>query len=737
MRKLARRLVTEVSMGELAADVLATAATDPNAVRSTLDSQLPGLTGASGTHLLAVPTRVWTPWVTPAAHEIMRYGHIKRLPGSDPSIPRIPRAEESADGAVMTWPSPAERDFHVQDNRQLYVSDRTNERIRLFADKGGVITPLVLMPQVEHFADGSDPLCSLRIIDGARRYYEVLHLLERYSQDDADFLAAICDKITPEVFKEAVFGRSVLALRKVVTAVRSTIARIEEQRGDSAGWQRMTAEYVLASVLTLPAYVVVGTVNAETGRTYPMGSDDQEADGALWTSSMAMLAWHSGRPAEVVSTGKKTFGGLALPKALVDEDLISTVRKRLLARQLPKEVVDYGMGDAEGVRAAGQLVWWCRAVLELGDRRMGPATAVAGFAMHSGSTWSAHLATGLMNVANHIMGLDYEVLFPAADYRQLGSRPDSLSVLVDDVQNLAAVAGLSKGPDGTLLVHPRWRTAEVVALAHLALTGALPSSRSQDEPIRPRLLRHMHLLSRIALAWSAGTNAVMVDAQGKTVAGEGGEPVLVDARSLAGQEWSGPTKEPSWQWLLPPGVAMHDLPGATHAFTLRHDVVFTVPEAPLTEFPQNVDDVAAVIRRWFPGATGLVMTDWRDRFIAGVMVGSVYMRIFDRSHERRDAREDGNWYPEGKPMGTKDVLDVEANNSLMPQGVLIGASGVPSAVREDGGASMAEVLEIMYQDLDDDIINEVDRIFRQLIADQGTTRDIPVLPLPSPEAPQR
>ncbi|MFI1796511.1 hypothetical protein ACH427_04020 [Streptomyces sp. NPDC020379] len=737
VRKLARRLVTEVSMGEQAADVLALAATDPNVVRTALDSRLPGLSGGSGVHLLAVPTRVWTPWVTPAADEMVRHGDRKKLPAFDPSIPSIPHAEESVDGAVVTWPSRAERDFHLEDNRQLYASDPHSDRLHLFPKKGGVITPLVLLPQVERFADGTDPLCSLRIIDGARRYYEALHLLERHSKTEPGVLAkAYGDQVTPEVFREAVFGRNVLALRKLVSAVRSAVARVEEQRGESASWQQTTAECFLASVLSLPAYVVVGTVDVTSGRVYPLGSGQAgPTGGAVWASRAAVLPWHSGSPAEVVATGKKTYGGLPLPEALVDEEFIATVRRRLLARQLPEEVVDYGMGDTEGGRAAAQLVWWCRAVVELGGMGVEPATAVAGFAMHSGSTWRDHLATGLMDVAAHIIGTVRDIPFPPADYREIGSRPDSLITLVDDAQNLAAVAGLSKGSDGTLLVHPRWGTAESIALAHLALTGALPLSRSRDELISPYLLRHMYLLSKIALAWSAGTAPVMVDAQGKTIV-QDGQPILVDAQSMAGAGQLAPTAELPRQWLLPPAVVMHDLPEVTHAFLLRHEVIFTVPANPLTAVPRNVEDVAAVIRRWFPGATALVMTDWHDLLITGVMVGSVYVRLFDRSYERHAARQKGNPYPEGKPMGTKDVLEFENANSGLPSGVLIGASGVHFAVQEDGAAPFDDVLAVMHDELDDQIINEADAAFRELLSEQGFTRDIPVLLLPVLEAPR-
>ncbi|MFE9412393.1 hypothetical protein ACFYN0_26895 [Streptomyces sp. NPDC006704] len=728
VRKLAARLTEVTELGETAAATLAEAATDPAAVRTALADPLPGLTAHREAHLWVIPMRVWTPWVTAPANEIPRYRSKKRLPAnpSNTDVPPLPRSVETADGLLTVWPSAADRAWHLADNEDLYAKDVHAARLRIFPDKGGVATPLVLIPQTETFADGQDCEHSLRIADGRRRFFVVRDVLEDYADLDAAMLAGhLGTDITPDIFKAAL-ARDRSALLKVVNAVRGACAAA----GDGNDFQQHVGVHYLATALSVPAYVVVGTADAVTSERFPLGAHRGYPLGASYALSDGMVRWHSGEgyEAKLVSTGQRAVNGLRLPEASIDSELLAVADKRLLARQVPRDVVDFGRGREGRTRAAAQFVWWCRAIAQLGGTS---ATAVAAFASHTEGRWPEQISGPLLACASHLMGEDRGPLFPPGDYRNAEARPDSLSLLSADADNLAAVAGLTPDGHGGVLAHPRLRNAQHIALAHLALIGALPP----HEPLPTRLTEHHHLLSHIALAWSSGQTALFVKAQGGTM-----PDVPIDERTLTRDDLPWPKAASSVSWLLPPSVKRpYD---ATHLFQLRYGVDYTVPSMALDEarIEATPESIASVVRRWFPDATGIVLTDWQDKFVTGVMVGSVFVRLYDRQAEREEARGRGVWYPEGRPAGTKDVIEFDSPNSGVPVGYLLGTADWLGA----GGRALDvdEANDALFTELDDAIIGEIDDALgaQEAIDARGGSgpdrrlpraREIPVLRLPS------
>ncbi|MFE0472382.1 hypothetical protein ACFW2V_12280 [Streptomyces sp. NPDC058947] len=727
VRKLIPRLMEVTGLGETAATTLAHAATDPTAVRNALAEPLPALTAHKKSHLQVIPTRVWTPWVTAPADDIPRYGTQKRFPVSDPSIPRTPRWEETPDGLCLDWGSPADRDWHQVDNRKLYSTDIYRDSLRIFPEHGGIVTPLVLTPQTETFQSGDESMNLLRVADGRYRYYGVLDLLERYADLDQDGLDGHFGPgvITPEVFRAAL-DRDRIALAKLVNATRDACTRADS---DGGAWQYIGVHH-LASILSLPAYIAVGTVDPVTSEIRPMGTDQGYPAGVGYTLETGVTAWHSGNgPARLIAAGQKEHNGLLLPEAGVDIDLVDVAFKRLRARGVPKHIIEFGRATQSG-RAAARFAWWMRAIKQLNGT---PATAVAAFAKHvepNEGAWPQDISRSLLACAAYVMEEGLDTVYPPGDYRDPETRPDSLSLLVTDARNLTPVAALSESSPGKLLAHPRWHNARDIALAHLALTGALPA----EEPL-PEHVLNPHLLSRVAMAWANNQVPVLAKADGTEIRDSSGRAIPVDRQAL-GQ------REPEWvrkllwseiQYMLPPSSAPSRQ--ASHAFRLRHDVVYTIPSLSIDdlEIDATPESIAAVVRRWFPDATGITLTDWSDKLVTGVMVGSVWVRLFDRRGEREAARSHGVWYPEGRPAGTKDELDWEKVNSGAPVGRLLGAIDFNGYSTE----GFEEADEAMFLELNSDIIQEIDDALEaQKAADikagnQPDTRwEVPVLRLP-------
>jgi hypothetical protein len=724
VRKLVPRLMEVTGLGETAATTIAHAVVDPTAVRAALSEPLPGLTAHREAHLQVIPARVWTPWLMPPADEMIRYGAQKIYPVADPSVPRTPHPDETKDGLTLNWESTADRAWHVKDNRQLYGKDIYRDSLRVFPEKGGILTPLVLTPQTEIFRDGSDPLNLLRIADGRYRYYGVLDLLERYADLDQARLDGHFGPgvVTPEVFRAAL-ERDRSALSKVINAVRDACVSV----GYGEENQRYVGVHYLASIFSLPAYIAVGTVDPVTSEVRPMGSEGDHYTGVVSTLSLGVIAWHSGNPARVVVTGQQEYNGLLLPEASVDTELMEVAAKRLRVQGVPKEIIAFGEQPVEARTAAAQFVWWTRAVKQLGGA---PATAVAAFAQHATEPLPQRISRSLLSCASHMMEEDIDVVYPPGDYRDREVRPDSLSLLVADAKNLVGVAALSDGGNGQLLAHPRWRNAAHIALAHLALIGALPS----QDPV-PEHVLNPHLLSRVALAWANGQVPVLAKADGTEIRDGAGRVIPIDERTL-GQgepEWVNKLLWSGLQYMVPPSSS-HPYE-ASHAFTLKHGVVYTIPTTLLEELDiaGTPESVARVVRRWFPGATGITLTDWKDKLVTGVMVGSVWIRLFDRRDEREAARSHGIWYPEGRPAGTKDELYFEHVGSGAPVGKLIGAVDFNGYTTEE----FDQADEAMYQELDSDIIQEIDDALEtQKAADskKGAVTserwDVPVLRLP-------
>src|SRR5690606_7456337 len=445
--------------------------------------------------------------------------------------------------------------------------------------------------------------------------------------------------------------------------------------------------------------------------------------GTRYTLETGLTAWHTGKEARVVATGQKEYNGLLLPEGSVDETMVEVAVTRLRARGVPKDIAEYGASAT--APAAARFAWWARAVRQIGGT---PATAVAAFAVTSGSPLSQGISQALLTCASYLMEEDIDIIYPAGDYRTEEERPEPLTYLVTDARNLTPVASLSQERKG-LLAHPRWRNAMHLALAHLALTGALPSRG----PLPGHVL-NPHLLSRVALAWVTGQIPVVATADGTEIRDAEGRTIPIDRRTL-GQP------DPEWAKRLPYGRVEHmtppaepATPGASHAFTLRHGVEYTIPTTALKEVEATPESVARAVRRWFPGATGVTLTDWSDRLVTGGMVGSVWVRLYDRSGERDEARHRGAWYPEGRPAGTKDEVDPERNDSGFPVGVLVGADEW-SAGRDTVDAVEAE--EVMVEELDGEIIQQIDDALEvQKAADEKAGKgpdirwDVPVLRLP-------
>lgn len=727
VRKLTARLTEVTGLGETGARTLAHSVVDPAAVRALLTEPLPGLTAHRESHLRVIPTRVWTAWLTPPADEIARYSSRKVYPVADPNVPLLPRVKENRDGLTVSWKSRADRDFHLGDNKKLYDSDVHVSRLHILPRMGGIVDPLVLVPQTEEFQDGSTPLSLLRITDGHFRYYAAQELLERYAdleQTDLDGHFGP-GKITPEVIRAAL-GRDRTALDKLVNAVRDACTKI----GYAGENQQYIGVHYLASVLSVPAYIAVGTTDPVTSEVRTMGTDTGYPTGVVYTLSHGMGAWHSGNPARVVVTGQHEYQGLLLPEASVDEKLIEVAARRLRIQGVPKEVIAFGT-DTKDVRAAARFVWWTRAVRQLGGT---PATAVAAFARHAepdGGSWPQSISRQLLAAAAHMMEEDIDVLYSPADYRDPETRPNSLSLLVNDIRNLTPVAAVSDEGTGVLLAHVRWRNAAHVALAHLALTGALPP----EEPL-PEHILDPRLLSWVALAWADNRMPVLHDSAGRAVP--------IDARTLRQGDPMLPRTSPGrrLQYMSPPsgGVPFE----ATHVFKIKHDVVLTIPSGAVDEdgITADPDTLATVVRRWFPGATGITLTDWSDKYITGIMVGSVFVRLYDRKSESEYARDRGVWYTDSDPDEAKDVVDLDRVDSGAPAGDLLGAgSWLAERDFDRSEVGLDLVYEAMAEELDDLIINEVDEALEAQAAadDKGTNgqeylrpRDhkIPVLRLP-------
>lgn len=721
VRKLISRLMEVTGLGETAATTIAHSVVDPAAVRAALAEPLPGLTALPASHLQVIPARVWTPWVTPPADDILRYLSQKRFPVGDPSVPKTPMLAETREGLTLDWASAADRSWHLEDNAHLYNRDIYRDSLRIFPEHGGILAPLVLAPQTETFQDGSKPLHLLRIADGRYRYYGVWDLLKRYAELDQAGLDAHFgpDAITPETFRAAL-ERDRSALSKLVDVLRDTCIQV----GYEGEGQQYIGVHHVASIISLPAFIAIGTVDPATSEIRPMGTDTGYPTGTWYALNFAIASWHNDSPARIVVTGQREFDGLLLPEASVDEELIDVAAKRLRLRGVPKEIVSFGTDPAEG-KAAARFVWWTRAIKQLGGT---PAAAVAAFARHADGTLPQTASRPLLAAAAHMMEEDIDVVLPPGDYRDAEVRPDSLSLLVADARNLLPVAGLTDQGQGKLLAHPRWRNAVHIALAHLALIGALPA----QEPLPEHVVDNPHLLSQVATAWATGQTAVFVGPDGKPYRDSEGRVMPIDERTLARDDL--PKK--LWakiQYLTPPATP-HPY-DASHVFTLRHGVVYTLPTTPLEdmEVEATPDSIAAVVRRWFPGATGVTLTDWSDKLVTGVMVGSVWVRLYDRRGDHEDARRRGVWYPEGRPAGTKDVLDFDKVESGAPIGMLLGATDFNGYTTE--GFEQAD--EAMLGELDSDIIQEIDDT---LEAQKATDTkkgakpserwDVPVLRLP-------
>lgn len=733
VRKLIPRLMEVTGLGETAATTIAHSVVDPAAVRTALNEPLPGLTAHRESHLQVIPARVWTPWLTAPADDVARYSTEKIYPVADPSVPKTPRLEESRDGLLLNWESAADRDWHVKDNRKLYSQDIHRDSLRIFPEKGGILTPLVLAPQTERFQDGGEPLNLLRIADGRYRYYGVMDLLERYAAlGQAELVPHFGpDVITPEIFRAAL-DRDRIAFGKLINAVRDACLHADEQLENG----QFIGVHYLASILSLPACIAVGTVDPATSEVRPMGSDCGYPNGVGYTLDAGVRAWHSGNGgARVVVTGQREYGGLMLPEASVDDDLIETAAKRLRVRGVPQEVATFGH-DAIGTKGAARFVWWARAVAQLGGT---PATAVAGFALHASGedpAWPQGVSQSLLACASYLMEEDLDVLYPAGDYRDAESRPDSLSLLVADAKNITPVAALSDNGRKGVLAHPRFRNAAHIALAHLALTGMLPAA----EPLIRRTHEHVRLMSQVAQWWAGTQASYFVRPDGEVHRDGQGRPVPIDARTLSRDDLPWPKGyETEVEYLTPPTAQVPY--GATHVFKLRHDVVYTIPAEPLDEgaIEATPEALAEVVRRWFPGATGITLTDWSDKLITGVMVGSVFVQLFDRRGDGEYARRRGVWYPEGRPSGTKDILVFDTTEAGAPVGRLLGAGDwlVDSVSNGETGVDMVAADEAWYEELDSSIIQEVDDALeaqKEADTERGQAPDdrwsVPVLRLP-------
>lgn len=723
VRKLIPRLMEVTGLGETAATTIAHSVVDPAAVRAALAEPLPGLTAHRESHLRVIPARVWTPWATPPADDIPRYLSEKRFPISDPTVPKTPMITETRDGLTLDWKGAADREWHLDDNKSIYGRDIHRDSLRIFPEKGGIITPLVLAPQTETFQDGSEPLHLLRIADGRYRYYGVWQLLERYAELDQATMDAHFGPgaITSEVF-QAALKRDRAALTKLVNVIRDTCIRV--------GYEDENQQYIgvhhVASIISLPAYIAVGTVDPVTSEVRPMGAYTGYLAGTSYTLERAVSAWHTGNPARVVATGQQEYNGLLLPEASVDTELIEVASKRLRARGVPKQVIAFG--ESPEVRtAAARFVWWTRAVKQLGGA---PATAVAAFARHASEPLPQDISRPLLACASHVMEEDIDVVYPPGDYRDREVRPDSLSTLVADAKHLMPVAALSDQGNGRLLAHPRWQNAAHIALAHLALIGALPA----ENPL-PEHVLNPHLLSRVALAWAGGQVPVLAKADGTELRDKEGRVIPIDGRTLgqSDPEWAKKLLWRELQYMVPPSG---DHPyEASHVFTLKHGVVYTIPRTSLDELEIEAtpESIAALVRRWFPDATGITLTDWSDKLVTGVMVGSVWVNLYDRRGEREEARRRGVWYPEGRPPGTRDVVDFDKADSEVPVGKPVGAADFNGYTTEE----FEQADEAMLQELDSDIIQEIDDALEaQKAADAANgirpseRWDIPVLRLP-------
>jgi hypothetical protein len=398
-------------------------------------------------------------------------------------------------------------------------------------------------------------------------------------------------------------------------------------------------------------------------------------------------------------------------------------------------VASFG-SDPSGTKQAARFVWWTRAVAQLGGT---PATAVAGFAQRAAGEEGLSVqgvSRSLLACASHLMEEDFGAIYPPGDYRNGESRPNSLTLLVADAANIVPVAALTGDGRGGLLAHPRFFNAVHVALAHLALSGLLPADASRIEQIAG----HVRLMSQVAQWWAGAQRSYFVRPDGEVHRDEMGRPVALDERTLKRDDLPWPKRlDAQFGYLLPP-TAKHPYPEASHVFRLRHDVVYTIPAEGLDEdsVEATPEALAKVVRRWFPDATGITLTDWHDKFITGVMVGSVFVRLFDRRGELEDARSRGIWYPEGRPPGTKDVLDFDTPDSGAPVGTLLGTGNwLTETVGSGIGVDMADADEAWYRELDDEIIQEVDDALEvQKAADTeagqtpGSRWDIPVLRLP-------
>lgn len=722
VRRLIPRLMEVTGLGETAATTVAQAVVDPTAVRAALAEPLPGLTAHRESHLQVIRTRVWIPWVTPPADDVPRYRSRKRYPISSSDIPRVPRPEETRDGLTLTWESPADRAWHLRDNEELYDSDTHAGRERIRPEKGGIFAPVVLVPQVESFRDGSESLHLLRLVDGCRRFYAADELLRGFAELGDLEMAHVGDGLTPEIFRAAL-RRDRSALGKVVAAVRDACTTA----GYVGGRQQYVGVHYLASVLSVPACIVVGTTDPTTGEVRPMGTSIGYPTDVVYTLNAGVAAWHCGSPARVVATGQKEYNGLLLPEAAVDTELIDTTVKRLRARGVAKEIAEFGVKPDK--RAAARFTWWTRAIRQLGGA---PATAVAAFALHSKGPLPQNISRSLLACASYVMEEDFDIVYPPGDYRDSESRPDSLTLLVGDAKDLA-VAALSSEGRGRLLAHPRWRNAAHIALAHLALIGALPA----QEPLPDRIVRNPRLLSQVALSWASGrfpTPFVRPDGE---VYRDEGRVVPIDERTLTRDDlpWPKPW-EADLTYMMPPAVK-HPY-NASHVFTLRHGdgaVVFAIPTEPLESLKVEAtpESIARVVRRWFPDATGITLTDWSDKLVTGVTVGSVWVQLYDRQFEQDEARSRGVWYPQGRPAGVKDVIDFDSANSGVPVGEVLGATDLTVFSIE----TVEDAVEAMCAELSDEIINEIDEALeRQKAADTENGKapnvygTIPVLRLP-------
>ncbi|GAA1979221.1 hypothetical protein [Kitasatospora viridis] len=727
VRKLAQRLQSTLQLDEDTSTALAQASTDPAAVRVQLTQPLAGLSTIQGKSLLILTTRMWAPWLCPPADEIQR--HItKKLTrsssgGTVPPLPSRSTVEETSGGATIAWPNLADRNWHLADNARIYEQQEDPDSdLWIMADEGGIHTPLVVIPQTLTFKDGSPADHRLRIADGMRRYYATRttlqrpEMLQRLNIDPADM--------------DAAWNLDRPALLRVVTTLRTACEAKDEIL-------RETARH-LASVIALPVHVVVGQVSRNGTQTLLGQAANRYGDTVNLLHS-SIRHWHTGddskRP-RVQQIGTSLINGLPIPQAEIDSELLRTLPARLKARlsrspQAPTRALSYGLDRTS--RPAVRLVWWCRAVAALGGK---PATALAGFAQHHTGTLAEALTGDLLRCTTYLMEEDPGAAWPPGDYRDPNSHPDSLALLVHDAENIDAVAQITSDGTGGWLTHPRERNAQHIALAELALRGLLPTAHPSDQyQVPDRLLAHRHLLSRAART-PDNEPITLVDHSGRTVTGTDSHPVTLESGWLDRNDFKG-QKEPKnarYQMLLPTAPAL-PYPGVSHIFQLRHGVTLTVPSTPLSALEEQDDpdaDLAQILRRWFPDATDLVMTDWEDLFTVGVMVGSVFVRIHDRSMEREAARREQRWYPEGRPPGTKDTLPLDAPDSGFPDGTLLGV-GAHLVTGYDGpdGASDAAVFEALMEETSEEIIQEADDATRRHEAASGRTYHMPVVPLPA------